>query len=202
MQDFQARGLAAWDAFQASRRRPYPTAAPGRRRNRGEAARTGGTVLYVQHAGEIPAFARWPSSIVVTREEVLWHATGIRSSTPTPMCAAEILTRYLTAQEQAKLTSWEPYKVVQRRTGHVTYPVDRAYRRRLGLADADTSAASTGYMAGFTGAHKGQDPSPLVDADPAARIKDMDLEGVDVNLTLPSGWFGTWTLSEDPRWKQ
>ena len=53
-------------------------------------------------------------------------------------------------------------------------------------------------MAGFTGAHKGQDPSPLVDADPAARIKDMDLEGVDVNLTLPSGWFGTWTLSEDP----
>jgi len=26
----------------------------------------------------------------------------------------------------------------------------------------------------------------------------MDLEGVDVNLTLPSGWFGTWTLSEDP----
>ena len=25
----------------------------------------------------------------------------------------------------------------------------------------------------------------------------MDLEGVDVNLTLPSGWFGTWTLSED-----
>src|ERR671927_74227 len=26
----------------------------------------------------------------------------------------------------------------------------------------------------------------------------MDLEGVDVHLTLPSGWFGTWTLSEDP----
>jgi predicted TIM-barrel fold metal-dependent hydrolase len=113
--------------------------------------------------------------------------------------AAEILTQYLTTHEQAKLTSWEPYKVVQRRTGHVTYTRgSRAYRRRLGLADADTSAASTGYMAGFTGAHKGQDPSPLVDADPAARIKDMDLEGVDVNLTLPSGWFGTWTLSEDP----
>ena len=25
----------------------------------------------------------------------------------------------------------------------------------------------------------------------------MDLEGVDVNLTLPSGWFGTWTTSDD-----
>jgi predicted TIM-barrel fold metal-dependent hydrolase len=36
-----------------------------------------------------------------------------------------------------------------------------------------------------------------VDDDPAERIKDMDLEGVDVNLTLPSGWFGTWTTGED-----
>lgn len=53
-------------------------------------------------------------------------------------------------------------------------------------------------MAGFTRAHKGRDPSPLVDADLAARIKDMDEEGIDVNFTLPSGWFGTWTLSEDP----
>ncbi|NIP95192.1 MAG: hypothetical protein GWO24_17780, partial [Akkermansiaceae bacterium] len=52
-------------------------------------------------------------------------------------------------------------------------------------------------MAGFTGAHKGRDPSPKVDDDPAERIADMDLEGVDVNLTLPSGWFGTWTLSDD-----
>jgi predicted TIM-barrel fold metal-dependent hydrolase len=113
--------------------------------------------------------------------------------------AAEILARYLTAQEQGTLTSWEPYKAVQRRTGHVTYTRGaRAYRRRLGLANTDASATSTGYMAGFTGAHKGQEPSPLVDADPAARIQDMDLEGVDVNLTLPSGWFGTWTLSEDP----
>jgi hypothetical protein len=61
--------------------------------------------------------------------------------------AAEILAQYLTAQEQAALTSWEPYKSVQRRTGHVTYTRGaRAYRRRLGLADTD-AAASTGYMA-------------------------------------------------------
>ena len=130
----------------------------------------------------------------------MWHATGIRIFDADTHVgpAAEILARYLTAQEQASLTSWEPYKAVQRRTGHVTYTRGaRAYRRRLGLADTD-AAASTGYMAGFTGAHKGQEPSPLVDTDPAARIQDMDLEGVDVNLTLPSGWFGTWTLSEDP----
>jgi predicted TIM-barrel fold metal-dependent hydrolase len=113
--------------------------------------------------------------------------------------AADILLRYLTSQEQARLTAWEPYKAVNARTRHVTYTRGvRSYRRRLGDAEADTSAASSRYMAGFTGAHKGKDPSPLVDADPAARIQDMDEEGVDVNLTLPSGWFGTWTLSEDP----
>jgi predicted TIM-barrel fold metal-dependent hydrolase len=113
--------------------------------------------------------------------------------------AADILAKYLTSQEQSTLTSWDAYKSVNRRTGHVTYTRGtRSYRRRLGLAEAETSASSAGYMAGFTGAHKGKDPSPLVDADPAARIRDMDEEGVDVNLTLPSGWFGTWTLSEDP----
>src|SRR5215470_9868835 len=81
--------------------------------------------------------------------------------------AAEILEPYLAAGERAKLASWEPYKSIQKRTGHVTYTRGaRAYRRRLGLADTDASAATTGYMAGFTGAHKGQDPSPLVDVDP------------------------------------
>jgi hypothetical protein len=36
-----------------------------------------------------------------------------------------------------------------------------------------------------------------VDSEPGERIKDMDYEGVDVNLTLPSGWFGTWTADDD-----
>jgi len=71
---------------------------------------------------------------------------------------------------------------MQRRTGHVTYTRGaRAYRRRLGHADTDVAAASPGYMASFTRARKGQDQSPLVDADPAAHIQDMDLEGVDVH---------------------
>ena len=52
-------------------------------------------------------------------------------------------------------------------------------------------------MAGFTGVKRTREPSPLVDADPGERIKDMDHEGVDVNLTLPSGWFGTWTAGDD-----
>jgi hypothetical protein len=113
--------------------------------------------------------------------------------------AADILAQYLTAPDKAKLSAWEPYKAINKRSGHATYTRGaRTYRRRLGSAQADTSASTSGYMAGFTGAHKGKDPSPRVDADPAERIKDMDEEGVDVNLTLPSGWFGTWTLSESP----
>ena len=52
-------------------------------------------------------------------------------------------------------------------------------------------------MAGFTGAKRTREPSSRGDHDPAERIKDLDFEGVDVNLTLPSGWFGTWTAGED-----
>ena len=62
---------------------------------------------------------------------------------------------------------------------------------------AEPNEAPAGYMAGFTGVKRTREPSPLVDADPGERIKDMDHEGVDVNLTLPSGWFGTWTAGDD-----
>ena len=52
-------------------------------------------------------------------------------------------------------------------------------------------------MAGFTGAHKGREPVPTVDHDVHSRIADMDFEGVDVNLLLPSGWFGAFTTVDD-----
>src|SRR5207237_5212205 len=82
------------------------------------------------------------------------------------------------------------------RSGHVTYTKgQRHYRRKLGAATPEPAQA--GYMAGFTGVARERQPSPLVDADPAARIADMDYEGVEVNLTLPSGWFGTWTAGDD-----
>ena len=142
-----------WEAFQASRQgRPYPHPL---RLDVGEtvAKQRALEERYLSPSG-LAKYQRapGPSHRVITREERGWHATGIRFSTPTHMGpAAEILARYLTAQEQATLTSWEPYKAVQRRTGHVTYTRGaRAYRRRLGLADTD-AAASTGYMAGFTG---------------------------------------------------
>ena len=40
-------------------------------------------------------------------------------------------------------------------------------------------------------------PRPQAEVDPAERIKDMNHEGVDVNLTLPSSWFGTFTADDD-----
>src|SRR5262249_7226469 len=54
-----------------------------------------------------------------------------------------------------------------------------------------------GHFAGFTGGKTERKPSPRVEYDPAIRIEEMDFEGVDVNLMLPSGWFGTWLASDD-----
>jgi Amidohydrolase len=108
---------------------------------------------------------------------------------------ARILAGYLSEAEKDRLSSWEAYKSKDR-SGHETYTKgQRRYRRRLGTAEPDE--APSGYMAGFTGVRRTRQPSPLVDSDPGERIKDMDHEGVDVNLTLPSGWFGTWTASDD-----
>ncbi len=108
---------------------------------------------------------------------------------------ADILDKYLSTEDKARLALWDQWKTTTK-TGHVTYNRgQRVYRRQLGTAAADTRPA--GYMAGFTGPKRERDVSPKVDDDPAERIKDMDYEGVDVNLTLPSGWFGTWTTGDD-----
>ncbi|HYU11341.1 MAG TPA: hypothetical protein VEK82_02120, partial [Stellaceae bacterium] len=109
---------------------------------------------------------------------------------------AAILDRYLSAADKDRLSTWEPYRSVGRGSGRVTYNKgQRHYRRKLGAAMPETGPA--GYMAGFTGVARERQPSPEVDSDPAARIADMDYEGVEVNLTLPSGWFGTWTAGDD-----
>ena len=106
-----------------------------------------------------------------------------------------VLDQFMTDAERKKLEGWAQYKAVSQK-GDITYNRgQRRYRRKLGTAQAE--ATPGGYMAGFTGVKKKRAVSPLVDADAAERIKDMDFEGVDVNLTLPSGWFGTWTAADD-----
>jgi len=111
----------------------------------------------------------------------------------------DVLEAYLAASERAALELLSDKRRVNKRTGHVTYHVgERKYERRLG-DPSPQPVDPHAYMAGYSGAHKGRDPDPRVDHDPAARIADMDYEGVDVNLLLPSGWFGTWTAVEDTR---
>ena len=106
-----------------------------------------------------------------------------------------VLDPFMTDAERNKLEGWSEFKAVNKK-GDITYNRgQRRYRRKLGTAKADPNPG--GYMTGFTGVAKKREVSPRVDADAAERIKDMDFEGVDVNLTLPSGWFGTWTVTED-----
>ncbi len=107
----------------------------------------------------------------------------------------EVLNKYISDADKTKLVGWEKFKAANKR-GDTNYNKgQRTYRRQLGTAQAETGPAA--YMAGFTGPDTSRKPSPHVDFDVAARIADMDFEGVDVNLTLPSGWFGTWTTGDD-----
>lgn len=106
-----------------------------------------------------------------------------------------VLDPFMTDAEKKKLDGWSEFKVVKK-NGDITYNRgQRRYRRKLGTAKAE--AAPGEYMAGFTGVAKKRAVTPLCDADAGERIKDMDFEGVDVNLTLPSGWFGTFTSHDD-----
>ncbi|MBO0884029.1 MAG: hypothetical protein J2P17_27595, partial [Mycobacterium sp.] len=104
----------------------------------------------------------------------------------------DVLETYMDSSERDQLAPFAAFRSVARRTGQVTYRMGaRTYERRLGRAGNGLDAADRGnggYMAGFTGAHKGREPSPTVDHDVHSRIADMDFEGVDVNLLLPSGW--------------
>ena len=106
----------------------------------------------------------------------------------------DVLEQYMSASEREKLEPFAQYRSANKRTGQVTYRMGaRKYERRLGRAEAGLNESENrngGYMAGFTGAHKGREPIPAVDHDVHSRIPEMDLEGVDVNLLLPSGWFG------------
>ena len=109
---------------------------------------------------------------------------------------ADILAQYMSTTELDRLKPFDEFKAESNRTGHTTYNFNtRKYTRRMGDAEGRESKPGE-YMTGFTSQHK-QPPRARIEDDPAERIKDMDLEGVDVNLLLPSGWFGVWTSQPD-----
>jgi len=108
---------------------------------------------------------------------------------------ADLLEPYLPVATRALLTQYENYKA-RNKEGAVTYLMgERKYKRRLGVAD-DQAPQRSEYMSGYK-RHQHGKPNPLCERDPAARIRDMDIEGIDVNLMLPSGWFGCWTTIKD-----
>jgi len=108
---------------------------------------------------------------------------------------ADLLQPYLDVDMRAKLNQFDRYKATNKE-GAVTYLMGtRHYQRRLGAADED-APENKEYMSGYK-RHQHGKPDPLCERDPAVRIKDMDIEGIDVNLMLPSGWFGAWTTIDD-----
>ena len=110
--------------------------------------------------------------------------------------SADILERYMSAADRDKLNEFAEFQRINGKTGHKTYNFNtRQYTRRLGDSEARPPKAGE-YLTGFTAQHR-QPPNLLVEDDPAERIKDLDIEGVDVNLLLPSGWFGVWTSQAD-----
>ncbi len=109
----------------------------------------------------------------------------------------DILEKYMSEEERQQFAPYSDFRRVNETTGQVSYAIGaRSYRRRLG--EAEEGGMGTGYMSGFTGSHKGREPNPLVDHEPDARMADLAIEGIDVNLLLPSGWFGSWTALPDP----
>ena len=106
---------------------------------------------------------------------------------------ADILERYMSAGDLDRLKEFEGFLRKNDKTGHSTYNFNtRKYARRLGEPEARESDASE-YMTGFTAQHR-QPPHPLLEDAPAERLKDMDLEGVDVNRDVEAA------VSEIDRW--
>ena len=108
---------------------------------------------------------------------------------------ADLLEPYMSAASRQRLAQYNSSKA-RNKDGAVTYLMgERSYKRRLGLA-GEAAAQNKDYMSGYK-RHQHGKPNPLCERDPAIRIQDMDVEGVDVNLMLPSGWFGCWTTIDD-----
>jgi len=108
---------------------------------------------------------------------------------------AELLEPYLSAAMHEQLKQFAAHRATNK-DGNVTYLMgEREYKRRLGaLVGAPPDAKE--YMSGYK-RHQHGKPNPLCERDAAVRIADMDIEGVDVELMLPSGWFGCWTTIDD-----
>jgi predicted TIM-barrel fold metal-dependent hydrolase len=118
----------------------------------------------------------------------------------------EPIEEYLPAAARAKLVALGPaLKRAPAKAGMSRYQVGKrpALDRRLGSRErvAPPSAVSRGVKDGGTPwdvRWKGPPfPSDRVSFDPHARVRDMDIEGVDVNMVLPSGVIAAFCALDD-----
>lgn len=97
----------------------------------------------------------------------------------------DVLKGYLSATERAKLDSVAP--LLERKGGVFMYLAEKkpSLRRRLGTREYIPEGTRS---VGWGGRKYGPPyPNELVHTDSHARIRDMDTEGVDVNVIFPSG---------------
>jgi len=115
----------------------------------------------------------------------------------------EALDPHMTDAEREGFRKWESQRRVHTARGgyegQTTYQIGvRSYRRRLGVAAAFTDKTT---LAGVDGTRSSpidvRKPSSRVQVDPALRISEMDIEGIDVNFMLPSAWFGGIAVTGD-----
>jgi len=107
----------------------------------------------------------------------------------------EVLEPHLSRADLTLLERFSQYRKVDKVRGGVSYAMgERKYNRPLGAAAAVAGLHEKDSLAG---AMIDGETRRSVDFDPSARIRDMDVEGVDVNLMIPS-WLGVWTTIDDP----
>jgi uncharacterized protein len=114
------------------------------------------------------------------------------------MPLAEVLEQYVDPSFRPRLAELAPYRVP---AGHTTegtpqrhrYSFERRFYRRV-LGEAGLHPTFTGRGGTWRGT---KTPRPGVQDDqPANRVQDMDDEGTDVHLLVPSSWIGVVGLDD------
>jgi predicted TIM-barrel fold metal-dependent hydrolase len=99
----------------------------------------------------------------------------------------DLMKEYLSSKGRARLEEIAP--LLERQGGVFKYLADKkpVLTRRLGTREYIAPGGRPGGVS-WAGLRYGPPyPNKLIHSDPHARIQDMDLEGVDVNVVFPSG---------------
>ena len=119
---------------------------------------------------------------------------------------SDLLEGYMTADERDLLKPFHRYRIkagifhrdsdTTEGPAHYEYSFNsRKYLRRLG--EAEPQDINSDKPLPFQSSMHKKSPNSLLEDDPAERLNDMDLEGVDVNFMLQPGRFGIWTSQPD-----